>query len=381
MVSGDGGEHKAKKPKTHHEDSAPAGGKGGKDGSKGGRGKGGGRGGGGKAQGRSGAFQGPSARPSNIWMLKPKAGRKHTVSVALPASIVENAQSFELKTMLVGQIARTLTIYAVDEVVLYEDKSDAHKAEEDEGVSRALAFFARNLQYLETPQYLRRQLIPVHRDLKWVGLLAPLDAPHHLRKSERLAYREGAVLKASDAPAAPNGEQLSGCWVNCGLDRPVWASGEEIPEDTRVTIRMQDEEQAAADGTLRGVPVDPREPTTKSGLYWGFQTRIASNVRAIFDECPYAAGYDMTIGTSERGEALGLNKIPKFQHLLLVFGGLGGLEEALADPACGYDKGTQPSTLFSRWVNICPRQHSRTIRTEEAVLITLSALSPHLPER
>ena len=31
------------------------------------------------------------------------------------------------------------------------------------------------------------------QDLKWVGLLAPLDAPHHLRKHEHLPYREGSA--------------------------------------------------------------------------------------------------------------------------------------------------------------------------------------------
>ena len=44
-----------------------------------------------------------------------KTGRKRTLSVALPASIVENAQGGELKALLVGQIARALTIYGVDE--------------------------------------------------------------------------------------------------------------------------------------------------------------------------------------------------------------------------------------------------------------------------
>lgn len=38
------------------------------------------------------------------------------MSVALPASIVENAQGGELKAVLVGQVARALTIYGVDEV-------------------------------------------------------------------------------------------------------------------------------------------------------------------------------------------------------------------------------------------------------------------------
>jgi predicted SPOUT superfamily RNA methylase MTH1 len=56
-------------------------------------------------------------------------------------------------------------------------------------------FFARVMQYLETPQYLRKALFPIHPDLKLAGLLNPLDAPHHLRagtKREREYYSRDA---------------------------------------------------------------------------------------------------------------------------------------------------------------------------------------------
>merc|ERR1712232_1406454 len=130
-----------------------------------------------------------------------------------------------------------------DEVVVYEDRSDATRCKDagSENVSRGLAFFIRNLQYLETPQYLRRQLLPVHPDLKHVGLLSPLDAPHHVRKQERLPYREGAVM-INDWPPPENlpaGETQIGCWVNCGMDLPVWVSGQDIPAGTRVTVRLK----------------------------------------------------------------------------------------------------------------------------------------------
>lgn len=54
--------------------------------------------------------------PFSPWLSRPKkSGRHNTISVALPASIVENAQGGELKALLVGQMARALTIYGVDE--------------------------------------------------------------------------------------------------------------------------------------------------------------------------------------------------------------------------------------------------------------------------
>jgi len=342
---------------------------------------------GGKAKGKGkGKGKGPGgkpsfSRPSALKMLKPSTGRSKTVSVALPASIIDNAQSGELKAMLVGQIARALTIFSVDEIVLYEDRSDAQQSNDSEGLSRGLAFFVRNLQYLETPQYLRRELLPMHRDLKWVGLLSPIDAPHHLRRYEQLAYREGAVLPAEKSPEQPPANSEGpGCWVNCGIGEAVWVSGQEIPSGVRVTVRLETTNNGY--GTPpRGVAVTPTEPRTILGFYWGYQVRIAKSLRAVFEECPFEGGsYDLTIGTSERGEAMGLHGLPKFKHLLLAFGGLGGLEEAIEDELSGYPGSTAPSALFNRYVNICPTQTSRTIRTEEALLIAMTSLRHYLPK-
>ena len=50
-----------------------------------------------------------------------ESGRKWTISVAVPSSIVDNAQSQELKSYLVGQIARCLIIFNVDEIVVYDE--------------------------------------------------------------------------------------------------------------------------------------------------------------------------------------------------------------------------------------------------------------------
>ena len=94
-------------------------------------------------------------------------GRAYTVSVALPGSIVANAQSRELRTYLVGQIARSLAIFNIDEVVVYDDRSVA--SEEDSGKRRPYGdpchFMARVLQYLETPQVSGWSLVVVAIDI------------------------------------------------------------------------------------------------------------------------------------------------------------------------------------------------------------------------
>lgn len=75
-------------------------------------------------------------------------GRHYTISIALPGSIIDNAQSTELKTYLAGQIARAAVIFNVDEIIVF-----------NESVQRKILsgqdcnlFLARILQYLETPQ-------------------------------------------------------------------------------------------------------------------------------------------------------------------------------------------------------------------------------------
>jgi predicted SPOUT superfamily RNA methylase MTH1 len=36
----------------------------------------------------------------------------------------------------------------------------------------------------------------MHQDLRYAGMLPPLDAPHHLRASEWGPYREGVVRRS-----------------------------------------------------------------------------------------------------------------------------------------------------------------------------------------
>lgn len=50
------------------------------------------------------------------------------------------------------------------------------------------------------------------------------------------------------------------------------------------------------------------------------------------------------------------------RHMLVVFGGLQGLE-ASVDADLNLDA-TDPSLLFDMYLNTCPGQGSRTIRTE-----------------
>uniref|UniRef100_A0A4W6D822 28S rRNA (uridine-N(3))-methyltransferase n=1 Tax=Lates calcarifer TaxID=8187 RepID=A0A4W6D822_LATCA len=302
-----------------------------------------------------------------------RKGRAYTVSVALPGSVLDNAQSTELRTYLAGQIARACVVFCVDEIVVFDEQGKMlSKSVEGEfkGVGKkghACIQLARILQYLECPQYLRKWFFPKHQDLQYAGLLNPLDSPHHMRIDEESEYREGIVL---DRPT----KQGKGSLVNCGMRKDVRID-KQLQSGLRVTVQLnktQDEESKIN----KGVVVAPHVPRTEGGLYWGYSVRLASCLSAVFTESPYKDGYDLTIGTSERGSNMDQSPLSPFKHLLIVFGGLQGLEASVdADQNLEV---TDPSVLFDLYLNTCPGQGSRTIRTEEAILISMAGLKPKI---
>ncbi|KAF7458133.1 putative RNA methyltransferase [Cryptosporidium felis] len=341
---------------------------------------------------------------------------KSTLSIAIPASIVGNAQSFELRAYLVGQIARILSVFGVDEVIIYEDKCKDVTENENRSskewvefpCSRWMEFFIKNLKYLETPQYLRKSLFKFDSDFKFAGLQNPIDAPHHMRISEWIPYRQGVIVSG---PKLLRGTILSehknkGSWVNCGLPVEAWI-GTKLELNSRITIKMSKDSKALhkklcsefsksgrypeIKSYFTGKLVDDSTPYRRKGIYWGYKVRPASSLKSVFDDSEFENGYDLRIGTSERGEpvtkdfslsastkSVGANQ--GFKHILIVFGGLGGLEDVLSDPQCAFDGIKDPSSLFDIYINICPEQRSRTIRTEEALGLTLALLRPHLLE-
>lgn len=349
----------------------------------------------------------------------PNKSRHYTLSMAVPGSVVSNAQTRELRTQLVGQIARAAAIYHVDEIIVFDDllsskmkdnhhryggrnrnhrdnnskrSSDNHDGVQDKEApkegedkddnaqqqryqpSDPHTFMARVLQYLDCPQYLRRAFFPMHGDLQFAGLLPPIDAPHHVRAGEKSKYREGVVLDKKGQGAN------AGSLVNCGIrSRPVEIDRVLAP-GIRCTVQL-DTKAYDSSGKIKGTVVSPTTPREDDGTYWGYTTRLATSIKAVFDECPYEGGYDVKVGTSERGDVTVDDKkfgFPQFKHLLVVFGGVAGIEECIDADESMTLSGKDARKLFDLWVNTCPYQGSRTIRTEEAVLLTLARFRPHV---
>lgn len=67
-------------------------------------------------------------------------------------------------------MARISSIFKVDEIVILKDHGYNAKSQN----FNPSEYIARNLQYLETPQYLRKHLFKMHPDLKNAGLMNPI---------------------------------------------------------------------------------------------------------------------------------------------------------------------------------------------------------------
>ncbi|XP_044261853.1 putative methyltransferase C9orf114 homolog [Tribolium madens] len=295
-----------------------------------------------------------------------------TVSIAVPGSILETAQSPELRAYLSGQIARAACIFQVDEIVVFDDFGDeatAKKAELEDNyglktMRESCVQLGRILQYMECPQYLRKHFFPIHNHLKFCGILNPLNAPHHLSKDEEFEYREGVVL---NKPVKPG----RGSIVNVGLLKEVHVDKLLTP-GIRCTVKLLPQQESSK--KLKGVVVAPSIPKIETGVYWGYTIRLANSLSKVFSQSPYKDGYDLTIGTSDKGTSIDEFQCPTFKHAIIVFGGVQGLETALeSDNVLNVD---DPKFIFDHYLNTLPNQGSKTIRTEEAVLVTLSALRP-----
>ncbi|KIW24230.1 uncharacterized protein PV07_09958 [Cladophialophora immunda] len=313
-----------------------------------------------------------TSKPSAVF--HPTGGRSHTLSVAIPGSIISNAKSHDQKTFLAGQIARALAVFCVDEVIIFDDEDVETQQQrptirEDEytAFSHPDHFLAHLLSYLETPPHLRKALFPMHPNLRTAGTLPSLDMPHHLRAHEWCEYREGITTTA-----LADGK---GTLVDVGLPGFLLLSGAEIPPNTRVTVHLQDEASKIAEA------VSPNAPREEKGYFWGYAVRQCNSLTDVFTECPYDGGYDISIGTSERGQPLenvlseqSMVKPTGYKHVLLVFGGVAGLETAAKNDRNCREMGLvgeKVKELFDVWVNLLPGQGSRTIRTEEAVWLGL----------
>ncbi|KAH8662469.1 putative RNA methyltransferase [Xylariales sp. PMI_506] len=327
-----------------------------------------------------GGFVDSSRRPS---FFNPTGGRDWTVSVAIPGSVISTCRRDDQRIAVINQIARALAIFSVDEVVVFDDTPADQRARNIDPASYMgdvdpCGFVEQLLSYSEVPPFMRKALVPFHPNLKGAALLDNLEMPHHPNPVDLLPFREGITT-------SEGAKDATGSVVDVGAKHKITIDA-DIPPKHRVTVKIDPRDPS------RGEAVHPETPRTEGGYYWGYSIRRSASLSAVFEESKFEGGYDLSIGTSERGSLLaeafpeGKKKREplQFKHLLIVFGGPRGLEYAAENDDALQEIGIirgRTKELFDYWVNILPNQGSRSIRTQEALLIGLTALRRFWEER
>ncbi len=275
---------------------------------------------------------------------------KNRLSIAIPASVISDTPHLREKTAKIGLIGRAAAIFRVQEIILYPDNPHANQ-------SRDLNFLSKLLNYIESPQYLRKRLFKIEPDLQYAGILPPLRTPHHPMSGKNRdlkigEYREGLIIS----------QIKEGFQVDIGVENPALLRDRSFSVGERQTF------QVLKAGERVEVQVVNREDTAS---YWGFKVRIESE---SFGHLIELDQFDLTIATARLGSKNFNDMVDKInqrwqkaQKILIAFGAPSrGLHEIVKD------EGLKLENITDFIVNTIPQQGTATVRTEEALLATLA---------
>ena len=252
------------------------------------------------------------------------------LSIAIPSSALINENDPKIKTFKVGLIGRACAIFRVEEILIYKDplldESD---------------FIKDILEYMNTPQYLRKYLIPIKPTLRYAGVLPPLRIPSHKPKRLKIGeVRDGVVKKLTS-----NGKYL----VDIGLDSlALLESKSKLKKGDRVTVRVC---------SKNPLIVEEAKPDD----YWGFKVRKVKLNDLLKRK--------NIIITSKMCQVVSIDELRQSlkNDITLVFG---SPKEDVFEIA-----GRLGINVNARCWNTIPNQGVESVRLEEAIYITLGIVN------
>lgn len=266
------------------------------------------------------------------------------LAVSIPDTVLEEKDSPREKTAKLGLVARACAIYGVDVIEIFRDLTGRGEQEK----------ICKILEYLETPQYLRRRLYPLDESLRYAGVLPPLRIPSHKQKVPQEKIRLGEVR---EGVANKDGT------VDIGLDAyPRLTGGAQA--GSRATVRITSLNPLIA-GQIR------RED---AGDYWGYTVEKKS-LKEVFSD----ARFTLRIATSRLGDPLA----GKLDQIRASIRGQVGVKLVFGSPTRGLFEmaGKEVRNMAEFILNLFPDQHVETVRTEEAIFAGLGLVNVLMAEK
>lgn len=271
--------------------------------------------------------------------------------VSIPDSFLYDVSTEIDKTMKIFQLSRALSIFRVNNVYIYHDKLlNANKND--------LQFMVTILEYLDTPQYLRRKLYPKLEILKNVGKLHPIRSHHH---KDRLEIRE---VKTGEIRVGVVEKRRDAYFVDVGLSIPIQYDGKFRHDGRKVNVKLLRHKNY-----ISAIDIEKNEITE---LYWGYNLHQIRDLKNIIDKFPISniiltSKHSKYFKPSEN-EFSKLNSFLGNNSILVVFGSPKfGLNSILSKEKMNISK------YYS--YNFFPNQGTQTVRLEESIYGVLSILN------
>ena len=276
-----------------------------------------------------------------------------SIKILLPDDILKNISHLMYKTTILGIIARFCSIYKVKEIIIY----DSGETWKQKGYD--LEIIQDVMNYLATPQYLRKKIFFKKKTLAYVGILPPLNTPNHppevkkddeIFQEDDLTYRIGRIEKIIDGTA----------WIDIGLNKEYpleYKNDEKIHQLVNVMVRKTGNEISCKFIEEKEIP-----------LYWGY--KIIINREDFNALILRLKKFHFLIATSKYGEdyrylikKMGDKIDLARENSIVIFGprsgGLGRFFRTL----------NEMREHFDVLVNLFPDSGTKSVRLEEAIPI------------
>jgi len=279
---------------------------------------------------------------------------KFKFDIAIPDSFLYGVTSDIDKTFKIFQLSRSLSIFRVENVFIFHDKIINPKKDETN-------FIITLLEYLDTPQYLRRRIYSKLDFLKHVGKLHPIRSPHH---KDKISLKD---VKSGETRVGILEKRDKLFFVDVGLDSLIKYQGNIKQQGKKINVKL-----LKKNNTLTAIDVRPEEIDE---IYWGYNVFYSNYVNEFLKKYQKSK----IILTSKYSEYFKLDSSFPYDFgnksadnsVLLVFGSPKyGLNEIFIKEKINISNYNS--------FNFFPYQGTQTVRLEEAIFGVLSILNIYI---
>ncbi len=256
------------------------------------------------------------------------------MELLIPSTFAADERDMKARAVKYGLLARTASIFGVEKIVIYEDFDEKLNTE------RSAEIMEKYLNYAEVPPYLRKDLIPFDRDLKYANIMPALQTESHGYSDK---FREAVVEKVENGKAT----------LKAGLKNKLTMYG-DYEKGERVTVKV--------------IGVDEAQPISKEDIpkYWTYEVENRrEGLGTLLEENDKPVIVTSAHGDDYREASIDQKTV---ENSKIVFGSAWrGIPSML-------ERGDLEEKHFDHIVNTVPEQNTKTVRTEEALFISFSRL-------